>query len=95
MRTYNSIPVKYESIEPRTIKVIGEYAYMVKRAAYSGQRDYVYRITTEEYNKLRKDAQYWDIYKCDPSEKNLQRQIWSYIVSVSEAEPYLQTTKYF
>ena len=94
MRTYNSIPAKYESIEPRTIKVIGKYAYGVKRAAYSGQRDYVYRITTEEYNKLRQDALSWDIYKCDPSEESLQFVIWDYIVFNSEAEPYLQTTKY-
>ena len=95
MKTYNCIPAKYSDIEPQTVKVIGEYAYMVKRAGYSRQRDYVYRITAERYNELRQEALCWDIYKCDPTEENLQRQIWSYVTGISEMKPYLQTTPLF
>lgn len=94
MRTFEVIPKKYSWIKSGHIEVIGSYAYAVYRQVYSGQRDYVYRITKEKYHKLREEAKYWDGYTCAPYEWNMQLQIWIYICDDMQNTPYIQTAKH-
>lgn len=94
MRTYNTIPKKYSNIETAHIKVIGDYAYTVYRAWRTGQRDYVYRMTVERYNKIREEAKTWDVCRCDPTEETLQQEIAWWLFDLSGYEPYIQTTPY-
>ena len=88
-RHYQVLPKKYRSIPSGSIFLQNGYAYAVKHAAYSYQKDYVYRITENEYNLMCEDAKSWDCYKCEKTEENLNLQIWCYITGVIEIEPYI------
>lgn len=92
MKTYQTLPEKYEKIGNGKIQVIDGYAYAVRHERYQGKRDKVFRITEAEYNKLREEVQECEAYKCYPTEENLQVQIWSYLTDpMQENEPYCQT----
>ena len=93
MRTYRALPKKYRNLDWRKMTIMGDYAYTIRYARYTGERDYVYRISIADYNKLREDAIHWPIYLADPTEDTLQSQISSYVSMPENECLYCQTEK--
>ena len=94
MRIYNALPKKYSAIKSGEIKIIDGFAYAVRYGVYGCDCDFVFRISTSEYNQIREKALSWELYLAEPNEVNLQFQIWCWLTDVAEMDPYIMATPY-